>query len=149
MIQTDTSYLRRAQKRSMGQLAIINAPSTFTFIWTAIKPWLAPETVAKISILGVYMVYLFCIDWLTYNAPLEGSNYADVLLQHIDAENLPESFGGTCSCEGLGGCMLSSAGPWLAGRIYSGHGPSKYGAKSLETMNVIAGPQSERVTNGL
>ncbi|KAG1774794.1 CRAL-TRIO domain-containing protein [Suillus placidus] len=78
---------------TMGQLLIINAPSSFTFIWGIIKPWLAKETVEKVDILG--------------------SNYREVLLDVVDAENLPEILGGTCTCEGEGGCDLSGAGPWM------------------------------------
>jgi hypothetical protein len=80
----------------MGQLLIINAPSSFTFIWGIIKPWLAKETVEKVDILG--------------------SNYREVLLDVVDAENLPEILGGTCTCEGEGGCDLSGAGPWMIER---------------------------------
>ncbi|KAG1906424.1 CRAL-TRIO domain-containing protein [Suillus fuscotomentosus] len=76
---------------TMGQLLIINAPSSFTFIWGIIKPWLAKETVEKVDILG--------------------SNYREVLLDVIDAENLPEILGGTCTCKSEGGCDLSGAGP--------------------------------------
>ncbi|KAF8510071.1 CRAL-TRIO domain-containing protein [Hysterangium stoloniferum] len=112
---------------TMGQLVVINAPATFTIIWTVIKPWLAPETVAKIDILG--------------------SDYTDTLLKHVDAENLPESLGGTCTCEGLGGCRVSSAGPWLDGRVYKGHGPSKYRDNSIGTENGFE-LQSEPLSNG-
>jgi len=112
---------------TMGQLVIINAPATFTIIWAAVKPWLAPDTVAKVDILG--------------------SNYADVLLKQVDAENLPESLGGSCTCEGLGGCTLSSAGPWLDGRVYKGHGPSKYRDNSIGTENGVE-LQSKPLLNG-
>lgn len=81
----------------MGQLAIVNAPSTFTAIWGIMKPWLAKETVAKVDILG--------------------SNYKDVLLKLIDADNLPSSLGGTCECREYGGCHLSGTGPWMDGRV--------------------------------
>lgn len=77
----------------MGQLAIVNAPSTFTLIWSIIKPWLSKETVEKIDILG--------------------SNYQDVLLSLVDKENLPTILGGGCECEG--GCEYSFAGPWKEG----------------------------------
>lgn len=101
----------------MAHLAIVNAPSSFTLIWAAIKPWLARETVAKVSVLGV--------------------NYRSALLELIDAENLPTSLGGTCTCEDcgsdsdgcdhddkageggvdeMGRCAFSSAGPWMVGR---------------------------------
>ncbi|KAH9936279.1 CRAL-TRIO domain-containing protein [Fomitopsis serialis] len=81
---------------TMAQLAIINAPASFTTIWSFIKPWLAKETLAKIDILG--------------------TNYQDVLLEQIAAENLPESLGGTCTCAEAGGCKLSNAGPWMQHR---------------------------------
>ena len=80
----------------MGQLLIINAPSSFAFIWGIIKPWLAKETVEKVDILS--------------------SNYKEVLLEVIDAENLPVTLGGQCTCESEGGCDLSGAGPWMDAR---------------------------------
>jgi len=81
---------------TMGQLLVINAPSSFTIIWNVVKPWLAKETIAKIDVLG--------------------SNYKDELLKLIDIENLPQTFGGTCTCSELGGCEWGNAGPWLKGR---------------------------------
>ncbi|KAF9780209.1 CRAL-TRIO domain-containing protein [Thelephora terrestris] len=74
----------------MGKFYIINAPWAFSAVWVIIKPWLDEVTVAKIDILG--------------------GSYKDVLSKQIDAENLPEVFGGKCSCPG--GCSLSDAGPW-------------------------------------
>ena len=74
----------------MGQLAIVNAPMSFTFIWSIIKPWLSKETADKVDILG--------------------SDYQEVLLRLVDKENLPASLGGACECKG--GCEYSSAGPW-------------------------------------
>jgi len=85
----------------MGKLAVINAPSTFTTIWSVVKAWLAKETAEKVEILG--------------------SNYKDVLLDLVDAENLPSSLGGSCTCSEVGGCQLSGAGPWQEGR--KGWGP--------------------------
>ncbi|KAK0487499.1 CRAL TRIO domain-containing protein [Armillaria novae-zelandiae] len=87
---------------TMGQLAIINAPSSFTFIWSVIKPWLSKETCEKVDILG--------------------SDYREVLLDLIDADALPSVLGGECRCEEKGGCHLSGAGPWLEGR--KGWGPN-------------------------
>ncbi|KAG6376972.1 CRAL-TRIO domain-containing protein [Boletus reticuloceps] len=81
----------------MGQLAIINAPSSFTFIWSAVKPWLSKETVDKVDILG--------------------KDYKDVLLQLVDVDNLPAGLGGNCTCSDAGGCVLSSAGPWMDERL--------------------------------
>lgn len=82
--------------RSMGQLAVVNAPYSFAYIWAAVKPWLAKETQEKVDILG--------------------PNYQEVLLNIVDAENLPESLGGKCTCEKEGGCQFSSAGPWMENR---------------------------------
>ncbi|GJE97186.1 Sec14-like phosphatidylinositol transfer family protein [Phanerochaete sordida] len=96
---------------TMAQLAIVNAPSSFTAIWSVMRPWLAKETAAKVSVLG--------------------ANYQKALLELVDAENLPETLGGTCTCaectnitpdggEGgvaeMGRCAFSSAGPWMVGR---------------------------------
>lgn len=78
---------------TMGQLAIVNAPSSFTFIWGIMKPWLSKETVAKIDILG--------------------TDYQEQLLRLVDKESLPASLGGECRCEG--GCEYSFAGPWKEG----------------------------------
>jgi len=120
----------------MGQLIIVNAPTSFTTIWSMIKPWLAPRTLDKISILG--------------------ANQHATLLDLVSPENLPVAFGGTCTCSrfstdatdatdattassrsdsdvdsdsdscsgssngggggGGGGCALSNAGPWMDGR---------------------------------
>ncbi|KAJ6584960.1 CRAL-TRIO domain-containing protein [Mycena capillaripes] len=91
---------------TMGQLAIVNAPSSFAFIWSMIKPWLAKETAEKCDILG--------------------SDYKKVLLDMVDADSLPSTLGGNCKCEE--GCHLSSVGPWLDGRV--GWGPrSKVNSK--------------------
>jgi hypothetical protein len=74
----------------MGKFYIINAPWAFSAVWAIIRPWLDEVTVSKIDILG--------------------SGYKEKLLAQIPAENLPKEFGGTCQC--VGGCSLSDAGPW-------------------------------------
>lgn len=103
----------------MGRLVVINAPSSFAMIWNVIKGWLPKETVAKIDILG--------------------SNYKQVLLELVDAESLPATLGGQCTCEGLGGCELSGVGPWLEGR--KGWGPRSQAARKTS--------EDEPSTNGL
>ncbi|KAJ2921164.1 hypothetical protein H1R20_g2486, partial [Candolleomyces eurysporus] len=95
---------------SMGQLAIVNAPSSFTMIWAMIKPWISKETAAKVDILG--------------------SDYAKVLLELIDEENLPSTLGGKCTCAEHGGCHLSGAGPWMEGRV--GWGPNAQAKRQVE-----------------
>ncbi|TDL15807.1 hypothetical protein BD410DRAFT_796010 [Rickenella mellea] len=79
---------------TMGKFYIINAPWMFATVWSVIKAWLDPVTVAKISI-------------------PQGDGRKE-LLEQIEAENLPSEFGGTCKC--VGGCSLSDAGPWNVGK---------------------------------
>ncbi|KAG7147696.1 Sec14 cytosolic factor like protein [Verticillium longisporum] len=74
----------------LGKLYIINAPWTFSVVWSVVKGWLDPVTVNKIDILG--------------------GGYAKELLKQIPAENLPVEFGGKCKC--AEGCQNSNAGPW-------------------------------------
>ncbi|KAL5614974.1 hypothetical protein BROUX41_005041 [Berkeleyomyces rouxiae] len=74
----------------LGRLYLINAPWGFSTVWAVVKRWLDPVTVQKIHILG--------------------SGYQKELLEQVPAENLPEKFGGKCTCQG--GCAFSDAGPW-------------------------------------
>lgn len=74
----------------MGKFYIINAPWGFSTVWSLVKGWLDPVTVAKINILS-------------------GSYQKDLLAQ-IPEENLPHDLGGKCRCPQ--GCSLSDAGPW-------------------------------------
>ncbi|KAJ4468981.1 CRAL-TRIO domain-containing protein [Lentinula lateritia] len=93
---------------TMGRLVILNAPSTFTIIWNAIRPWIAKETANKVDILG--------------------ADYREQLLELVDEDNLPWAVGGKCRCESEGQesegprCHTSATGPWLEGRV--GWGPN-------------------------
>ena len=71
----------------MGCLCVINAPSVFPMIWKVVKGWLDPVTANKIYILG--------------------DDYKETLLSIIDAEHLPQEYGGTCKCPG-GCCSIAS-----------------------------------------
>jgi hypothetical protein len=91
------SYVKLASAMSqnyyperLGRLYLINAPWGFSTVFSVVKGWLDPITVEKIHVLG--------------------ANYHKELLEHIPAENLPEIFGGSCTCEG--GCEFSDDGPW-------------------------------------
>jgi hypothetical protein len=70
---------------------IINAPTIFTVIWAVVKQMLNKNTVAKISILG--------------------ASYCTELLEEIDADNLPEKYGGNCTLN------FDDNGPWNDGTV--------------------------------
>ncbi|KAG2010180.1 SEC14 cytosolic factor [Coprinopsis cinerea AmutBmut pab1-1] len=82
---------------TMGKLVVINAPASFSKIWPVLRRWLSDDTAEKVEILG--------------------DNFAEILLEYVDAENLPSTLGGKCTCEEMGGCQYSNAGPWIDGRI--------------------------------
>ncbi|GMI78540.1 hypothetical protein like AT2G21520 [Hibiscus trionum] len=77
---------------TLCRMFIINAGSGFKMAWKAAKSVLDSKTASKINVLG--------------------SNYQSKLLEIIDASELPQFLGGTCTCADLGGCMRSDKGPW-------------------------------------
>ncbi|KAI4295497.1 hypothetical protein L6164_035539 [Bauhinia variegata] len=77
---------------TLNRMFIINAGSGFRLLWNTVKSFLDPKTTAKIHVLG--------------------NKYQSKLLEIIDASELPEFLGGTCTCADKGGCMLSDKGPW-------------------------------------
>ncbi|XP_009595106.1 phosphatidylinositol/phosphatidylcholine transfer protein SFH12-like isoform X2 [Nicotiana tabacum] len=77
---------------SLCRMYIINAGSGFRLLWNSVKSFLDPKTTAKINVLG--------------------NKYQSKLLEIIDASELPEFLGGTCTCAEKGGCMVSDKGPW-------------------------------------
>ncbi|RAL39712.1 hypothetical protein DM860_003245 [Cuscuta australis] len=77
---------------TLCRMYIINAGSGFRLLWNTVKSFLDPKTTAKINVLG--------------------NKYQSKLLEIIDASELPEFFGGTCTCADKGGCMISDKGPW-------------------------------------
>ncbi|GMJ12749.1 SEC14-LIKE 3, SEC14-like 3 [Hibiscus trionum] len=91
--------LQRLQKidsdnypETLNRMFIINAGSGFRLLWGTVKSFLDPKTTAKIHVLG--------------------NKYQSKLLEVIDANELPEFLGGSCTCSDRGGCMLSDKGPW-------------------------------------
>jgi hypothetical protein len=91
------AYLKQASALSqnyyperLGRLYLINAPWGFSSVFSVVKSFLDPVTVQKIHVLG--------------------AGYQKELLDQVPAENLPDIFGGTCSCPG--GCGFSDEGPW-------------------------------------
>ncbi|BGP19021.1 hypothetical protein JCM10213_009269 [Rhodosporidiobolus nylandii] len=89
-VQEASSISQNNYPESMGKFYVINAPWGFSTVWSLVKGWLDPATVAKIHILG--------------------SSYKDDLLKQVPADSLPKFLGGSCDC--AGGCSLSDAGPW-------------------------------------
>ncbi|KAG7969788.1 hypothetical protein I3843_07G049000 [Carya illinoinensis] len=77
---------------TLNRMFIINAGSGFRMLWNTVKTFLDPKTAAKIHVLG--------------------NKYQSKLLEIIDASELPEFLGGTCTCADQGGCMYSDKGPW-------------------------------------
>lgn len=77
---------------TLNQMFIINAGPGFRLLWNTIKSFLDPKTTSKIHVLG--------------------NKYQNKLLEIIDASELPEFLGGTCTCADQGGCMRSDKGPW-------------------------------------
>ncbi|KAK9287433.1 hypothetical protein L1049_015854 [Liquidambar formosana] len=77
---------------TLNRMFIINAGSGFRLLWNTVKSFLDPKTSSKIHVLG--------------------NKYQSKLLEIIDASELPEFLGGTCSCADKGGCMRSDKGPW-------------------------------------
>ncbi|PQP96398.1 phosphatidylinositol/phosphatidylcholine transfer protein SFH12 isoform X2 [Prunus yedoensis var. nudiflora] len=77
---------------TLNRMFIINAGSGFRMLWNTVKSFIDPKTTAKINVLG--------------------NKYQSKLLEIIDASELPEFLGGTCTCADQGGCMRSDKGPW-------------------------------------
>ncbi|GAB4837883.1 Phosphatidylinositol/phosphatidylcholine transfer protein sfh10 [Ancistrocladus abbreviatus] len=97
--KTARDLIQRLQKidgdnypETLCRMYIINAGSGFRLLWNTVKSFLDPKTTAKINVLG--------------------NKFQSKLLEVIDASELPEFLGGTCTCADKGGCMNSDKGPW-------------------------------------
>ncbi|KAF8024301.1 hypothetical protein BT93_F1477 [Corymbia citriodora subsp. variegata] len=77
---------------TLSRMFIINAAPAFKLLWNTVKSFLDPTTISKIHVLG--------------------NKYRSKLLEVIDASELPEFLGGSCTCADQGGCMRSDKGPW-------------------------------------
>ncbi|KEH36183.1 putative cellular retinaldehyde binding/alpha-tocopherol transport, CRAL/TRIO [Medicago truncatula] len=77
---------------TLHQMFIINAGPGFKLLWNTVKTFLDPKTTSKIHVLG--------------------NKFHSKLLEIIDASELPEFLGGSCTCVDHGGCMTSDKGPW-------------------------------------
>ncbi|KAL5704716.1 hypothetical protein ACHQM5_023105 [Ranunculus cassubicifolius] len=101
---------------SLNRMFIINAGTGFRMLWGTVKGFLDPKTTAKIHVLG--------------------NKYQSKLLEIIDASELPDFFGGTCTCADQGGCMRSDKGPWKDQKVVqllqNGHAICK--KKAMESV---------------
>ncbi|GAU34950.1 hypothetical protein TSUD_312810, partial [Trifolium subterraneum] len=77
---------------TLCQMFIINAGPGFKLLWNTVKTFIDPKTTSKIHVLG--------------------NKFQSKLLEIIDASELPEFLGGSCTCVDHGGCMISDKGPW-------------------------------------
>lgn len=78
---------------TLYRMFIVNAGPGFRMLWSTVKSFLDPKTTSKIQVLG--------------------AKYQSKLLEIIDASELPEFLGGSCSCLELGGCLKGEKGPWM------------------------------------
>lgn len=129
----------------MAKLILVNAPAAFTFAWNIAKAWLDPASREKVVILGITAD--LSNDGSVFMDLLLGTDYRSFLLEHIDEENLPAEYGGTCTCEGLGGCALSNNGPWLEGRASSKNKPNLQQESDEVTSTV--GNDKEKVNGSM
>lgn len=88
-VQAASAISQNYYPERLGKLYLINAPWGFSGVFSVIKRFLDPVTVAKIHVLG--------------------SGYQKELLAQIPKESLPKDFGGDCQCKG--GCQFSDEGP--------------------------------------
>ncbi|KAJ4824559.1 hypothetical protein Tsubulata_033790 [Turnera subulata] len=99
MTKTARELLMQLQKidgdnypETLCRMFIINAGPGFKLLWNTVKSFLDCQTASKIHVLG--------------------NKYQNKLLEIIDASELPEFLGGSCTCADQGGCMRSDKGPW-------------------------------------
>ncbi|KAL1308993.1 hypothetical protein AAHE18_17G145800 [Arachis hypogaea] len=102
---------------SLNRMFIINAGPGFRLLWNTVKTFLDPKTTSKIHVLG--------------------NKYQSKLLEIIDASELPEFLGGTCTCADKGGCMRSDKGPWNDPMILQmvQNGKGRYNTRTLSGIN--------------
>ncbi|KAF2548488.1 hypothetical protein F2Q70_00020187 [Brassica cretica] len=130
---------------TLHRMFIINAGPGFKLLWGTVKSFLDPKTVSKIDVLG--------------------NKYQNKLLEVIDASQLPDFLGGTCTCVDQGGCMKSDKGPWkdpeilkmgrsggtfcrhAGAQISPSHKQTYYGMKASDTSTAESGSEVEELSS--
>ncbi|CAN8234650.1 unnamed protein product [Cochlearia groenlandica] len=128
---------------TLHRMFIINAGPGFKMLWGSVKSFLDPKTVTKIHVVG--------------------NKYQNKLLEIMDASQLPDFLGGTCTCADEGGCMRSDKGPWKdaeilnmlqSGRTLCRHAsipnndkPSFPGIKVSDTSTAESGSEVEDIAS--
>lgn len=99
LTKTARELITRLQKidgdyypETLHRMYIVNAGTFFKGPWNVVKSFLDPKTASKIHVIG--------------------TKYQSKLLEIIDASELPQFLGGSCTCADQGGCMRSDKGPW-------------------------------------
>lgn len=92
-VQLATSIGQDNYPENLGCMFLLNTGAFFHTLWSIVKGFIDEKTRNKIKI--------------------ESSNYHKRLLELVDADNLPNFFGGKCTCSHIkGGCLYSDIGPW-------------------------------------
>ncbi|XP_009781464.1 phosphatidylinositol/phosphatidylcholine transfer protein SFH8-like [Nicotiana tabacum] len=100
---------------TLHQMFIINAGPGFRLLWNTVKSFLDPKTTSKIHVLG--------------------NKYQNKLLEIVDASELPEFLGGTCTCADQGGCLRSDKGPWKNPEILKMIGEARRARQVVKVVN--------------
>lgn len=74
-------------------MVLINAPWIFATIWNVYSNFVDPATRAKVH---VFFLLLLVSIFSRNQIAICGTDYRDTLLEFIDANQLPEEYGGTC-----------------------------------------------------